>query len=60
MAIMTHTEFHLSRLMVTLIFGIWASSRTTEKVGLIGVNTNDANIKDAVFFHGVLTLFKYA
>ena len=38
MAIMTHTKFHFNWLMLTLIFGIWASEpprawRTTEKAG---------------------------
>ena len=38
MAIMTHAKFHFNRLMLTLIFGIWASNprawRATEKAGL--------------------------
>ena len=25
MAVMTHAKFHFSRVMITLIFGIWAS-----------------------------------
>ena len=38
MAIMTHAKFHFNWLMLTLIFGIWASEpprawRTTEKAG---------------------------
>ena len=39
MAIMNHAKFHFNRLMLTLIFGIWASElpppawRTTEKAG---------------------------
>ena len=40
MATMTHAKFHFNWLMVTLIFGIWASEpppsqarRTTEKAG---------------------------
>ena len=38
MAIMTHIKFHFNWLMLTLIFGIWASEpprawRTTEKAG---------------------------
>ena len=39
MTIMTHTKFHFNWLMLTLIFGIWASEppprawRTTEKAG---------------------------
>ena len=39
MTIMTHAKFHFNRLMLTLIFGIWASEtpprawRTTEKAG---------------------------
>ena len=37
MAIMTYTKFHFNWLMLTLIFGIWASEpracRTTEKAG---------------------------
>ena len=38
MAIMTHATFHSNRLMLTLIFGIWASEpprawRSTEKAG---------------------------
>ena len=38
MAIMIHAKFHLNWLMLTLIFGIWASEpprawRTTEKAG---------------------------
>ena len=43
MAIMTHAKFHFNRLMLTLIFGIWASEpprawRTTEKAGPDRVN----------------------
>ena len=35
---MTHAKFHFNRLMLTLIFGVWASEpprawRTTEKAG---------------------------
>ena len=38
MAIMIHAKFHFNWLMLTLIFGIWASEpprawRTTEKAG---------------------------
>ena len=43
MAIMTHTKFHSNRLMLTLVFGIWASEppppppprawRSTDKTG---------------------------
>ena len=38
MFIMTHGKFHLNRLMLTIIFGIWASEPprargTTEKAG---------------------------
>ena len=38
MAIMTHAKFYFNWLMLTLIFGIWASEpprawRTTEKAG---------------------------
>ena len=39
MAIMTHAKFHFNWLMLTSIFGIWASEppprawRTTEKAG---------------------------
>ena len=37
MAIMTHAKFHFKWLMLTLIFGIWASDpqawQTTEKAG---------------------------
>ena len=33
MTIMTHAKFHFNWLMLTLIFGIWASERTTEKAG---------------------------
>ena len=33
MAIMAHAKFRFNRLMLTLTFGIWAS---TEKAGLIG------------------------
>ena len=44
MAIMTHAKFHFNWLMLTLIFGIWASEppprawRTTEKAGPDRVN----------------------
>ena len=43
MAIMTHAKFHFNRLMLTLIFGIWACPsprawRTTERPGLIVLN----------------------
>ena len=45
MAMMTHAKFHFSQLMVTLIFGIWASEppsprawQTTQKVGPERVN----------------------
>ena len=43
MAIMTHAKFHFNWLMVTLIFGIWASEppprawRMTEKAGPVWV-----------------------
>ena len=35
MAIMTHAKFHFDRVMLTLVFAIWASEpwRTTEKAG---------------------------
>ena len=40
---MTHAKFHFNRLMLTLIFGIWASEprawRTTEKAGPDRVKT---------------------
>ena len=44
MAIMTHAKFHFNWLMLTLIFGIWASEpprawRTTEKAGPDRVNS---------------------
>ena len=44
MAIITHTKFHFNWLMLTLIFGIWASEpprawRTTEKAGPDRVKT---------------------
>ena len=42
MAIMTHAKFHFNWLMLTSIFGIWASEprawRTTEKAGPDRVN----------------------
>ena len=43
MAIMTHAKSHFNWLMLTLIFGIWASEppwawRTTEKAGPDRVN----------------------
>ena len=43
MAIMTHAKLHFNWLMLTLIFGIWASEpprawRTTEKAGPDRVN----------------------
>ena len=45
MAIMTHAKFHFNRLMLTLIFGIWASEPPTppgpserlKRPGLIGL-----------------------
>ena len=45
MAIMTHTKFDFNWLMLTLIFGIWASEpprawRTTEKAGPDRVKEN--------------------
>ena len=46
MAIMTHVKFHFNRLMLTLIFGIWASEPPPEtgerqkRPGLIGLNLN--------------------
>ena len=46
MAIMTHAKFHCNWLMLTPIFGIWASEppprawRTTEKAGPDRVNAN--------------------
>ena len=45
MAIMTHAKFHFNWLMLTLIFGIWASEpprawRTTEKAGPDRVKTS--------------------
>ena len=44
MAILTHAKFHFNRLMVTLIFGIWASepppgpSERLKRPGLIGLS----------------------
>ena len=48
MAIMTHTKFHFNRLMLTLIFRIWASEPphawgTTGKAGLIGLKSKRLN-----------------
>ena len=48
MTIMTHAKFHFSRLMVTLIFGIWASEphpfrRRTEKAWPDRVNCGNDN-----------------
>ena len=46
MGIMIHAKFHFNWLMLTLIFGIWASEppprawRTTEKAGPDRVNTD--------------------
>ena len=42
MAIMTHTKFHFNWLMLTLIFGIWASEppgpgERLKRLGLIGL-----------------------
>ena len=43
MAIMAHAKFHFNRLMLTLIFGIWASEHTLgpgkrlKRPGLIGL-----------------------
>ena len=44
MAIMTHAKFHFNWLMLTLIFGIWASEsprawQTTEKAGPVRVKS---------------------
>ena len=53
MAIMTHAKFHLNWLMLTLIFGIWASEpprrawRTTEKAGPDRVNIELTSAVDA-------------
>ena len=46
MAIMTHAKFHFNWLMLTLIFGTWASEpprawRTTEKAGPDKVSSHD-------------------
>ena len=48
MAIITHAEFHFNRLMLTLIFGIWASEppspgpgKRLKRAGLIGLNSID-------------------
>ena len=44
MAIMTHAKFHFNWLMLTLIFGIWASEpppgpgERLKRPGLIGLN----------------------
>ena len=44
MDIMTHAKFHFNQLMLTLIFGVWASEppprawQTTKKAGLVGLN----------------------
>ena len=40
MVIMTHAKFHFNRLMLTLIFGIWAS----EKPPLLGL-ANDSKAR---------------
>ena len=45
MDIMTHAKFHFNRLMLTLIFGIWASEsplgpgEQLKRPGLIGLRT---------------------
>ena len=49
MAIMTHAKFHFNWLMLTLIFGIWASEppralRTTEKAGPDRVKAGDIKV----------------
>ena len=44
MEIMTHAKFHFNRLMLTLIFGVWASEpplgpgERLKRPGLIGLN----------------------
>ena len=48
MTIMTYAKFHFSRLIVTLIFGIWASDphpsrRRTERAGPDRVNCGSDN-----------------
>ena len=46
MDIMTHARFHFNRLMLTLIFGVWASEpplgpgERLKRPGLIGLNVN--------------------
>ena len=47
MAIMTHAKFHFNWLMLTLIFGIWASEppgpgERLKRPGLIGLKDRDA------------------
>ena len=56
MAIITHAKFHFNWLMLTLIFGIWASEpprawRTTEKAGpdrVKGLNYHNFHIFDHI------------
>ena len=47
MDIMTHAKFHFNRLMLTLVFGIWAW-RTTENAGPDRVNCRDLLLESNV------------
>ena len=50
MAIMTRAKFHFNRLLLTLIFGIWASELKPpgpgERPGLIGLTGIYANVNE--------------
>ena len=53
MDIMTRVEFHFNRLMLTLIFGVWASEpprawRATEKAGLDRVKESPIHHKNYI------------
>ena len=56
MAIMIHAKFHFNWLMLTLIFGIWASEpprawRTTEKAGPDRVNGIVPSLMGSVYVY---------
>ena len=62
MAVMIHTKFHFNRLMLTLIFCIWASDPprawwTTEKAGPDRVKWNKTTLFHIKLWHSALKCF---
>ena len=65
MALTTHAKFYSNRLMLTLIFGIWASEpppwawRSTEKAGPDRVNLDDEFCRPVLPHNQILCLHHF-